>query len=190
MMILSVFPGCNNKDNNTYQTFTFTKGIKFSFEYPSYYYKDRIWAYKSGTSAGGVDFFDKLPSDWYWYDHIDLRVESSNKSSHEAIEEIVNNKLTKEIIERSNVTMAGMQGEMLVYSFKASLPERNQLGWSCAPRKINTPSDPNNVFEIDRIAYFSDGNHLWWVESGWSESKAEQQKADLDHIFRTFKIRN
>ncbi len=60
----------------------------------------------------------------------------------------------------------------------------------CSPRKINHPDNPNNVLEIDRIAYFSNGSQLWSVEIGWSESKADQAKADFDHILQTFKILN
>ena len=189
LVVLPVFPGCQNTDNNTYQTFTFTKGIKFSFEYPSHYYKEGIWAYKPWASKGDIEFYDKLPSDWNWYDHFYIRVQDSWKSAHEAIEGIVNNTLEKEIIEISNVTMAGMQGEMLVYSHHAPKVS-DQFGWSCSPRKINHPDNPNNVLWIDRIAYFSSGNKLWSVEIGWSESKAEQQKADFDHILQTFKILN
>ena len=188
LVVLSVFPGCQKTDNNTYKTFTFTKGIKFSFKYPSHYYKEGIWAYKPGVSIGFLDYWDKLPSDWYWYDHFNIFVVNSYKSAHEAIEGIVNNKLTKEIIEISNVTMAGMQGEMLVYSYPAPLPEAGQLGWSCSPRKINHPDNPNDVLQIDRIAYFSNGSQLWSVEIGWSESKVNQFKADFDHILQTFKI--
>ena len=189
LVVLPVFPGCQKTDNNTYKTFTFTKGIKFSFEYPSHYYKDGIWAYKPGISAeGGITFFDKLPSDWYWYDNFGLGVEYSNKSADEAIEEIVNNKLKKEIVEISNVTMAGMQGEMLVYSYHEVMPEINPKGWSCSVPPA--PANADTILKIDRIAYFSNSSQLWSVEIGWSESKAEQQKADFDHILQTFKILN
>jgi hypothetical protein len=118
---------------------------------------------------------------------LDIGVVDSVKSPHQAIEEIVDNKLTKEIVEISNVTMGGMQGEMLVYSCSAPLPEGIQgRGLSCSPH--NTPSDPYHALQINIIAYFSNGNQLWSVDSGWSESKAEQQKADFDHILQTFKI--
>jgi hypothetical protein len=189
LVVLPVFQGCQKTNNNTYKRFTFTKGIKFSFEYPSHYYKDGIWAYKPGISQeGGVTFFDKLPSDWYWYDNFGIGVEYVNKSADEAIQKIVNNKLKKEIEEISNVTMAGMQGEMLVYSYQAQPLPDAQLGLSCSPRKINHPDNPNDVLQIDRIAYFSDGDQLWSVEIGWSQSKTEQQKADFEHILQTFKI--
>ena len=190
LVVLSVFSGCQKTDNNTYKTFIFTKGIKFSFEYPSHYYREELWPYKLGEAAGSVTFLDKLPSDWYWIDNFEIIVDDSNKTAHEAIEEIANNTLKKEIIEISSVTMAGMQGEMLVYSYPAQPLPDAQLGLSCSPRKINYPDNPNNVLEIDRIAYFSNGNQLWSVEIGWSESKTEQQKADFDHILQTFKILN
>jgi hypothetical protein len=188
LVISPIFSGCQNIDNSTNKTFTFTKGIKFSFEYPSHYQKQSYLAYKSGELKGSVTFFDKLTSDWYWLDQIFIGVEDSNKSAHEAISEIIENKLNKEIIENSNVTMAGMQGEMLVYTYHAQQQVDNSSGLSCSHREITQPSDPNNVFETDRIAYFSDGKRLWSVEIGWSESKAEQQKADFDHILQTFKI--
>ena len=188
LVVLSVFPGCQKTDNNTYKTFTFTKGIKFSFKYPSHYYKEEIWAYKPGISAGGVEFFDKLPSDWYWYDYFDIGIEYSKKSAHEAIEEIVNNKLKKEITEISNVTMAGMQGEILVYSYHDVMPEIPHRGWSCSVP--SAPANADTILQIDRIAYFSNGTQLWSIEIGTSESKTEQQKADFDHILQTFKILN
>jgi len=164
------------------------KGIKFSFEYPSHYYREELWPYKLGEAAGSVTFLDKLPSDWYWIDNFEIIVADSNKTAHEAIEEIANNTLKKEIIEISSVTIAGMQGEMLVYSYPAPLPELPPGGWSCSHRKVTSSSNPNIVLQIDRIAYFSDGDKLWSIEIGWSESKTEQQKADFDHILQTFKI--
>jgi hypothetical protein len=161
LVVLPVFPGCQKTDTSPYKTFTFTKGIKFSFEYPSHYYKEGIWAYRPGVSVGGgVNFFDKLPSDWYWYDNFGIGFEDSNKSADEAIEEIVNNKLRKQIIEISSITMAGMPGEMLVYSYPAQPLPDAQIGFSCSPRKINHPDKPYNVLKIDRIAYFSNGNQL------------------------------
>jgi hypothetical protein len=188
LVILPVFPGCQKTDNNTYKAFTFTKGIKFSFEYPSNYYREVVQPYKPWASAGILEFYDKLPSDWYWYDNFNIRVGDSYKSANEAIQEIVNNPLKKQIIEISSVTMAGMPGEMLVYSYPVQPLPDAQLGLSCSPRKINHPDNPYNVLNIDRIAYFSSGNKIWGVEIGWSESKADQAKADFDHILLTFKI--
>jgi hypothetical protein len=93
LLVLSVFPGCRRTDNNTYKTFTFTKGIKFSFEYSSHYYREGMRAYKPGVSVGFLDYWDKLPSDWYWYDHFNILVVNSYKSADEAIKEIVTNGL-------------------------------------------------------------------------------------------------
>ena len=160
LVILTVFPGCQKTDNNTYKAFTFTKGIKFSFEYPSNYYREVVQRYKPWASAGILEFYDKLPSDWYWYDNFNIRVGDSYKSANEAIQEIVNNPLKKQIIEISSVAMAGMQGEMLVYSYHEVMPEINPKGWSCSVPPA--PANADTILKIDRIAYFSNSSQLWF----------------------------
>jgi hypothetical protein len=185
MMISAI--SCSNPE---YKLYAFKKGINFSFEYPSHYKIKTVYAYSKDKGIGGVRFWDQLPSDWYWTDTLYVIVEDKSLSAQEAITDIESNLLEKEILEKETITMAGMQGEMLVYSYKASLPSAPPGGIGCSPRKIPAVEDPDKIRRIVRTAYFSNGKQLWSMEIGTSESKAEQFKADFEHILQTFKILN
>jgi hypothetical protein len=196
-LVLSIFlitlllslNGCNGAE---YLTFMLKKGIKFSFEYPSHYKKEEVRAYEQDEGFGRVTLFDKLPSEGSWYDSIyivisDKRIGYTNPK--EIIQVIITDTLPKEIIERSTVTMAGLQGELLVYSFSGDVKDAPSGFWSCSPsRKRVNPDEP--LVRVSRVAYFDDGDKIWRIEVESAERKAEQAKADFEHILQTFKILN
>ena len=176
---------CNNSE---YRTFTFKKGVNFTFEYPSHYKKDSIGSYVEGRIAGGVTFHDKLPSDGNWYDVIFIVISDKRTgytTPKEAIEAIITDSLTKEIIERTTVTMAGLPGELLVYSYPGWVTDGPSGILSCSSSHSKVDKAP---IRVNRVAYFDDGSKIWMIEIESAERKAEQAKADFDHILQTFKI--
>jgi hypothetical protein len=180
-----ILPGCNNSE---YRTFTFKRGVNFTFEYPSHYKINSIYSYVEGKSAGGVIFFDKLSSKDSIYGFIDVSIRDASEkfpNAKTAIEQIVLGErdkdtlvvgeLDEDILERTTININGISGELLVYSHKVGLIER-------------LPYESSKIIRINRTLYFDHSGLLWSIIIESDEDKAEQAKADFEHILQTFKI--
>jgi hypothetical protein len=79
-----------------------------------------------------------------------------------------------ELLERSPVEVAGIEGEMIVYLVDNILPIifKENLG----------------RLEYHRVVYFDYNGLIWEMEAQCNQEMANQVNADFDHIVQTFKI--
>jgi hypothetical protein len=182
MLILS---GCNSSE---YRTFTFNRGVNFTFEYPSHYKRDSIYSYVEGKSPGRVTFLDKLS----WKESILglIRVTVRDPSekfpnAKTAAEQIVlgeydiytsfPGELDRDILESSTIIINGIPGELIVYSHRVGLVE-------------TLPYESSKIVRINRTLFFDHSGLLWSIAIDSDEDKAEQAKADFERLLETFRI--
>jgi len=174
--LMLILPGCNNSE---YRTFTFKRGVNFTFEYPSHYKMNSMRSYVEGKGAAGVTFFDKLSSKDSIYGFIFVTIEDASEkypNAKTAIEQIASNELKKDILERSTVIINGIPGELIVYSHKLGVIEER------------LPYESSKIIRINRTVYFDHSGLIWGIEIESDEDKAEQAKADFEHLLETFRI--
>lgn len=187
LVTLSCTFSCNDSE---FRTFEFTKGIRFSFEYPSHYKVNEVQTSKQEKGAVIVILWDKLPTDGLRYDVIHFGVAKKKvgyTNPEESIAEIIAGLPSEYITEKSTVTMGGIQGELLRYSYRDPGTDQPRYFWSCSPslKRLNTDLP---LIRIRIVAYFDDGDRMWRIEVDTTEKKADQAKADFEHIIQTFKI--
>lgn len=190
--------GCGANQNG-YRTLTVnSKLVSFSMEYPAYYRiegpsvdAENIRPYtdvnlnaprkslklivpdfsKGGSlktvsssyvpAAIAIHIFVPLPADGSAQDYIESWVSDINKEGY------------AESLERTPVTVSGIQTEVL--SFK------DDWGMLLA-------SDDAPKFKYYRLIYFDYGGYLWSFRASSEEELVDQMKNDLDHIIETFEI--
>jgi len=77
------------------------------------------------------------------------------------------------LLERSPLTVSGVEGEMIVYLVDKLMPIPVE--------------DGKNLLYV-RAVYFDYQNLTWEIEAKCNQDIQEQVKADFDHIIQTFKI--
>jgi hypothetical protein len=177
--------GCNNAE---YRTFTFEKGVNLTFEYPSHYRRDLIYSYVEGKSAGRITFLDRLSSKVSIYGFIWVTIRDPSgvyPYAKTAIEQIASGEydiytsgpgeLNRDILERSTIIINGIPAELIVYSHKVGFIER-------------LPYESSKIIRINRTVYFDHNGLLWSIAIESDEDKAEQARADFEHLLQTFKI--
>jgi hypothetical protein len=91
------------------------------------------------------------------------------------IEQIASKEFVKDILERTTININGISGELVVYSSKVGLiPE--------------APLESSEIVRINRTVCFDYGGLIWIIIIESDEDKADQAKADFEHILQTFKI--
>jgi uncharacterized protein YjbK len=136
-------------------------------------------SYVEGKGAAGVTFFDKLSSKDSIYGFIFVTIEDASEkypNAKTAIEQIASNELKKDILERSTVIINGIPGELIVYSHKLGVIEER------------LPYESSKIIRINRTVYFDHSGLIWGIEIESDEDKAEQAKADFEHLLETFRI--
>jgi hypothetical protein len=175
-MIASI--SCNNSE---YREYSFNRGAKFSFEYPTHYKIFSIHTYIKSESTGGLYFIDKLPSKGRPEGFIDIGLEDPNthysdaEGAVEYTQGSINADFSANIIERSSIIILGRQAELIVYSHKSIImPE--------------APPASYNVTKITREVFFDHSGAIWRIIIDSDEERSDQAKSDFEHILQTFKI--
>jgi hypothetical protein len=173
--LMVTLPGCNNSE---YRTFTFKKGVNFSFEYPSHYKIEDVRAYEQEQVSGKVILYDKLSSKVSLFGFINITIiDASEKfpNARVVIEQIASNELKKDILERTTININGIPAELIVYSSKIGMiPEAPPKSWE--------------IVRINRTVCFDYSGLIWVIIIESDEDKADQAKADFEHLLQTFKI--
>ena len=183
--LMVILLGCNTAE---YRTFTFERGVNFTFEYPSHYKINSIYSFVEGKSAGGLIFFDKLSSKYSLYGFIDVTIRDPSEkfpNAKTAIEQIAlgefdiytsgPGELIRNILERTTINMNGISGELIVYSHRVGFVE-------------TLPYESSKIVRINRTLFFDHSGLLWSIAIESDEDKAEQAKADFEHLLETFQI--
>jgi hypothetical protein len=105
--------------------------------------------------------FIPLPEDGLAHDYIEGWISDINKKGY------------SESIERTPVTVSGIQTEIL--SFKSN--------WG-----LLIPDHDNPKIKYYRVIYFDYGGYLWSFRAWSEEELVDQIKNDLNHVIETFKI--
>jgi hypothetical protein len=77
------------------------------------------------------------------------------------------------LLERSPLTVSGVQGEMIVYLVDKLMP---------------IPREDGKNLEYVRAVFFDYNNLTWEIEAKCNQEIQDQVKADFDHIIQTFVI--
>ncbi|UCB43223.1 MAG: hypothetical protein JSV77_00835 [Dehalococcoidales bacterium] len=187
--LVAITPGCDSSMEG-YRTFTFNKVAHFSFEYPAHYKK---------TSAGAevedkiihIGFRDKVPSKGIDAGFIMIRVEGAGityPDATAALEHTLSIFVDQEpydendeqapglLLERSNITVAGIPAELIVYSYGFDLIREESTGLVVY------------LMRIAREVYFDYSGLIWKIEIESDEDRAEEAEADFEHLLETFQI--
>ena len=179
--------GCAGPTNSAYREFTLRMGsTHFSFEYPASYQKPHVdWtALPQLTSVtilhvignGGESSIDS---------HIGIYLMYSKYYSTDAkallesdLAEYENGSYVSDfkLLDRSQISVSGIQGEQFSYSHT----------WY--PDALSPKSSGNPYPMLGRIIYFYSDGVIWELSVDSPLSTAEQAKIDFDHILQTFKI--
>jgi hypothetical protein len=173
--LMVILPGCNNSE---YRLFTFKKGVNFTFEYPSHYKIEEVRAYQQEEVSGKVILYDKLSSKVSLFGFINITIIDASEEFPNAkatIEQIASKEFVKDILERTTININGISGELVVYSSKVGLiPE--------------APLESSEIVRINRTVCFDYGGLIWIIIIESDEDKADQAKADFEHLLETFRI--
>ena len=108
-----------------------------------------------------IHIFVPLPEDGHARDYIEGWINDINKKGY------------SESIERTPVTVSGIQTEILSFKYD----------WG-----LLIPDPDNPKFKYYRVIYFDYGGYLWSFRAWSEEEMVDQVKNDLNHIIETFKI--
>jgi len=175
--------GCSD-----YRTFTLREGIAhLSFQYPSRYELDSVNLGNIYLGASTDIFFFTAPLKAPDLHDAMIEIYVSNpyekwSNSDESIASYLSFWSRDEgfqLMERSSVTVAGVQGTQIVYYRTSHLAEPTNPGIPM----VRTPV-------IVRKVFFDYKNQIWRISVMGHESLADIINADFEHIVQTFKILN
>ena len=180
-VVVATFLSCNSSG---YRTFTFNKVAHFSFEYPAHYRKFAAHATVEDKTIY-IGFRDKIIPEGRTNGFIRVVVEGAGyryPDAEAALEKTLLPFTEPEkyinpgnLLERSTITVAGVQAELIVYIREADLiPE--------------APASSLDIMKVTRVVYFDHNNLIWRIRIQSDEDRADQAKADFEHILETFKI--
>jgi len=171
--------GCNSTDTTGFSKFTVTEGLShFSFEYPAFYrtpYVDRALEPNStevktgGVIQPGVRGIESL--------HIEIFQVSDSFPDAKAM---LDSSLSRseehqdfELLERSPITIDGVEGEQIVYSY---------YGFHAT---MESEAETGTAYK----AYFDCKGLIWRIVMLVDEyAQAERAEADFDHVIETFRF--
>jgi len=190
LVLAAITTGCNCSMEG-YRTFTFDKVAHFAFEYPAHYSK-----YSAGADVVGdyraifIGFRDNIPSKGMSEGYITIYAEGAGityPDATAALEDTLSGFFEpepweeyeyepKRLLELSTLTVAGIQAELIVYSY----------GWE----SIREESTGLWVYlmRIAREVYFDHDNLIWQIVIESDEDRAEVAEADFEHLLETFQI--
>jgi len=188
LLLLVSIIGISGFSCSDYKTFTLKKGIAhLSFRYPSRYeiYDIDLGDIYLGASTT-VDLYTEPLKNPAFHDaqiciyiyKTDENVSNSNEDMESYIASWSRADGFK-IMERSSVTVAGIQGTQIVYYRASHLIEDIHYGMHI----IKTPV-------IVRKVFFDYNHQIWRISVMGHESLADTIKADFIHVIDTFKILN
>jgi len=102
--------------------------------------------------------------------------ESAPKTSRERLERTITGKASWanfKLLERSPLTVSGVEGEMIEYLVDKLMP---------------IPVEDSKNLEYFRVVYFDYNGLIWVIEAKCDQEIREQVRADFDHIIQTFII--
>jgi hypothetical protein len=169
VLIASAVSSCRTSQ---YKTYTLKhNSVHFSFEYLSGYKTINAYLQRSPGAPVAVRFarargmFGLLSTDPHFVVNIDSpwsevkvdpKTAANTASSHTPEQEL----------ERTSITIAGMTGELVVYSFP----------------------DLKNASTITREVFFDVDGVLWNIYIYSGTDKSDEAKLDFEHIISTFKV--
>lgn len=174
--------GCDNLKETTYKTFTLAKGIAhYSFEYRTYYKPKNPST--SDDKYSGVALDGPIINDIKSYTQIYVQVwvPSSGrfippdaKTMLEGDLKMRSEVFESKILDQSELTIDLVLAEQLVYS----------------ERDIGPPllGIREKYYIVTRRVYFDHNRLIWRITMASDSSTAEADKADFEHLLKTFKF--
>jgi hypothetical protein len=198
MMLISVVmsAGCSSDTNDTsytgptsYRSYTLSEGlVHFSFEYPTNYdemFTEMLHSWVAATSFRSIEEEGWIIERSYLYIFI---VEAGGIGTTDA-EAALENEIESfasdeeysdfEILDRSPVTIAGVAGEQVTFSYYFA--------------ETTPPCDGGPVLKLPatlivRCAYFECNGFVWEIFLQSTEGVADEDEVHFEHILETFTI--
>lgn len=175
---------------SSYKRFILREGdAHFSFDYPRNY-EELVNDVVAGWATVSFDR-ELVEEDWIIEDsYFSVDVYEAGRIGNPDAEAALESDITRiatheyysdfEILDRSSVSIAGVQGEQCVFSYcyREAIPDVDDEG----------PFLKLPVIMIVRCVYFDYNGFIWeiWLQS--TEGFAEEDKAHFEHILETFTI--
>jgi hypothetical protein len=187
--LAAIISGCDSSMEG-YRTFTFNKVAHFSFEYPAHYEKYSAHATVENRTIS-IWFHDKVPPKGSTYGYIKIIVEGVGITYPDAEAALEDNlsgfaepdyydedaeEEPKRLLERSTITVAGIQAELIVYSY----------GYDYV--RDSTSDSWVILIRIAREVYFDYDGLIWNLVIKSDEDRADVAEADFEHLLETFQI--
>lgn len=185
MLVISfTFSGCAGEETAGYRKFIVKEDlVSFSFEYPSSYQKPYL------DRTIGPEHISLLTGHWTNKNDIDI-VDSSlhfmvgrsssvltdAKAVFEFISDINMRSQDYKVLERSSITITGIQCEQIIYSYTQSPDVYHKVGRQ------------NPIPKIAYEVYFDSEGIIWSICMSADMSRAEQTEIEFRHVLNTFKI--
>jgi hypothetical protein len=176
-----LFTGCSE-----YKIFTLEKGIAhFTFEYPSVYKVGKVEVrsdldYTDVTLNGPGVRYTEGTNRTYIYIFIQATSEAfPNAESSLEYELTFNDGLPLkdyQLLERSQISVAGIDGEQIIYYWDMGVPE------------YPDDPEPEPIPTIMREVYFDYGNLIWTLSIRSNQAIVEEANAIFEHMLETFQI--
>jgi hypothetical protein len=185
LLLSLVLPGCQNRDVNSYKTFTLNEGaVHFSLEYRTYYKIDSLKPAEATGDLMQQSMFFTLISpkikgvNDYTYIHVVVdkpdEITPDAKSATERAERNASSWADYKLLDKYETTVDGVLAYRLDYQNRNIVP---------AIAGVSGPS-----IEVIREVAFDAKGYVWMIQIRSVSSTAEADKADFEHILQTFKI--
>jgi hypothetical protein len=181
MAMLAAFVGMSlscDSSSTGYKTFSLEKGIgHFSFEYPARY-KVEITEVRTDLQYTHVTFSSPFSKELRDSTFITVFVAPPDDASPNSEALLEKSLASAEVlddfrfVERFSLTVAGVQGQEVVYSYGRLVSNYENV----------------RIPEFMREVYFDRGGLIWSVSMRSNQSMAEADEADFEHVLQTFKI--
>ncbi|MBI4331764.1 MAG: hypothetical protein HY673_10835 [Chloroflexi bacterium] len=180
--VVFVLAGCNEPDGSGYKLFAMKEGpVRYSFEYSSRFKiaetrqrADLAYVTLLGATIRQLNDYSSISAGWFVPNKWIPDAESAQKD----LLATVSGNMGFELLDQSPVTIDNVPAKLIAYKQRNIRPIFN--------RETKGP-----VYEILRVVDFDYGGLRWSIDmrsADVSPEAADRDKADFEHLLRTFRI--